>query len=190
MKKANVYHNKEGSLFFIEKLLYDFYETGSNCIFQQAINSIQTVYDAFLTYDLDYTDNYSGHTPRQVIAHLQDYNPNLKLHQKPYTDIDHALKDVETGQPVIMIVSSDNPCWLKTNNLHGDAIVTRFGGNVMKKPDVGYHAYLIWGLDVGKGNVLLRESSSKYANNGFFQMPLDLVRKKPKSAAYFSFVVK
>ena len=187
-KLAPIYTNSDKTLWFIEPALYCFKDLGANCIFQQAANTVYILSGSVPRLSNNVSASCKGHTPKQVVNYLKRWNA-IDVSTKGYPDIDDALEDVSKGQPVLMVVSNDNPCWSQTDYLEGDAIVTKFSGNILKKPSLGYHAYMIWGMDVGKGNVLLRESSTSYGNNGYFQIPLSLIKSSPKSAAFFSFVL-
>jgi hypothetical protein len=115
-----------------------------------------------------------------------------------YKDIDQALKDCQTGQPVVMVISTNNPgwdCYLSNDaDEPGETRVFRDSKPIKKytKKDmdiVSFHALLVIGYDVAGDFVIFRDIRDSYSFKGYTKIKKSLLLKENKAAVYFSFAL-
>lgn len=204
-KLAKVNTNKDGTLWYIESLIKQKfglpYQSNGNgsCLYSQFVYTISA---------LTGTDEQKIHNQKILDSHGRDGVDALTLMESfsnkyrskyiGYKDIEQALDDCKNGQPVVMVISTNNPgwdCYLSEDDQEPGETLRFSDTKPIKKYTkkdmdvVSFHALLAIGYDVAGDFVIFRDIRDSYSFKGYTKIKRSLLIKERKAAVYFSFAL-
>lgn len=204
-KLAKVNTNKDGTLWYIESLIKTKfglpYQSNGNgsCLYSQFVYTMSA---------LTGTDERDIHNQKILDSHGRDgidpitlmdsFSNKFRSKYIGYSGIDQALTDCKNGQPVVMVISTNNPgwdCYLSTNEDEpGETTDFRdikpIKDYTKKDMDfISFHALLAIGYDVAGDFVIFRDIRDSYSFKGYTKIKKSLLIKESQAAVYFSFAL-
>ena len=204
---AYVHTNKDSTLKVIANLVKKEFYVPSNwsCLYNQFLYVAESLtglnWRTFYNKKFRDKTEKKGHTPQQIVKFANKLSTGFKFNCAGIQNVDDAVEIACEGQPVIMVISNDNPLWKDTSDMWRDKIYPedikdrdvgeciRFSGDLKKPPSLGYHALLIIGYDYKYDFVIAREATADQGYRGYFKIKKKLLVSSPQSAAYFAFTV-
>jgi hypothetical protein len=193
---AHVHTNKSKTLSVIANLVKSRFsvDTWYGCLHNQFLYTVESLtgrptWDTWIRTE----PGNEGIAPLDLIKMYKRKLKEYSIEYIGYQDIDEALEDTLKGQPVVMVISSDNPMyddsnsWYLEDRKHPGEIIY-FSGDILNPPkNNGYHALLLIGYDSKNDFLIFRDSKDVHSYNGYFRVKKKLVKSNPESARFFSF---
>lgn len=206
---AGVYVNDDQSLTVISKLVQKKFGVdnkwggGGICLLSQILFTIEAVThikpaDVAKQMDDDHID-YRGFTLDQIFKMLNGIVVNGKkihLSLNEISDVDEAVHEVRSGQPVIMILDNKQPIMKLINKLGAytnDGIASDHPGTDYQERAArefirtftdpssrAYHALMLIGYDSAHKMLILRDTRPAYSFKGYAKLPLEMIKRVPK----------